>query len=96
MSRIKQYDGQYRDTDFRRLVRGRMAMMEMPQYELAERLGVSGSRLSQILDNPGRIPVDRLRELVQFLHIQPEDVLRLLGYSEKELKNIVPLIRYEG
>lgn len=90
MPRIKQYDSQYRDKDFRRHVRVRMAAMEMPQYELAEYLGVTDSRTSQILDNPGRIPVDRLRKMIEFLRIEPAEVLRLLGYSEKQIKEVLP------
>jgi len=95
MPRIRQYEEQYSKKDFRRYVRARMAIMEVPQYELGEYLGISDSRVSQVLDNPERIPMDRMRKMIQFLRIEPEQVLRLLGYTDKQINAIGSQTRKE-
>lgn len=86
MPRIRQKADTYRNEDFRRDVRARLALLGLNQQALAEHLCVSDSTISIMLQKPEKISVERLRKMISFLGLEPECILRFTGYSQKEIK----------
>lgn len=86
MPRIRQKADAYRNEDFRRDVLARLAILGIQQHDLAEHLGVCDGTISLMLRNPERIQVERLRKMIAFLELEPGCILRLTGYSQKEIK----------
>ena len=72
--------------DFRKEVRVQRAELDMTQRELATAIGVVPSVMSQLLSNPDKISMGRLRKMVAVLGINPMVVLAFLGYSQKEIR----------
>lgn len=62
---------------------------DMSQRELGEVLGISPPQISDLMANPDKLSVERLRSIVQALSIDPLTVLHLIGYSDKDLKGFV-------
>ncbi len=73
---------------FRTEIRVRRAVLDMNQRGLADCLGVVPSVMSKLLAEPDKISVERLRKIVKTLGPDPIVVLKLLGYSQKELKGL--------
>ena len=88
MPRIRQCGDQYRNADFMTAVRVQQARKDMSQKELAEMIGVTPSGLCVALRNPERLTVERLRKMIASLQLEPEAMLRFLGYSEREIKGL--------
>lgn len=59
-------------------VRERMAELSLTQSDLAERLGVTRSYVSQILSGHRRPGLDTLELFANVLDTQPEDLIRQL------------------
>ena len=59
---------------------------DMSQRELGEVLGISPPQISDLMANPDKLSVDRLRGIIRALSIDPLTVLHLLGYSDKDLR----------
>ena len=57
-------------------VRERMAELGLSQKDVAERLGVTQSYVSQILSGHRRPGLDSLEEFAEVLGIKPEDLIR--------------------
>ena len=72
--------------NFKREVKVRRACLDMTQKQLAEEVGIASSFMSNLLANPDKLTVSRLRKIVQVLDIEPQIILSLLGYSTKEIK----------
>lgn len=89
MPRIRQKADEYRSNDFRREALVRMTYLDLHQQDLADYLGVSVSTVSLLLRFPEKMPVERLRNVIAFLKLEPEVALRLLGYPEKTIKEAV-------
>lgn len=89
MPRIRQKADVYRHEDFRREALVRMAYLDLRQQDLADYLGVSDSTVSLLLRFPDKMPVERLRKVIAFLKLEPEVALRLLGYPEKTIREVV-------
>ena len=60
----------------------------MTQGELADHVGMNRSVLSRFLADPDKLSVGRLRKIIQILSIDPEIILALLGYSQKQIKDL--------
>ena len=58
------------------------------QAELAEQADMDRTVLSRCLAEPDKLSVGRLRKIIQTLSIEPEIILALLGYSQKQIKNL--------
>lgn len=71
---------------FRQEVKVRRVYCNMKQSELAEAVGVVPSVMSNLLANPDKINVVRLRKIISALDIDPMIVLTFLGYSKKDLQ----------
>lgn len=61
---------------------------DMTQGELADQAGMDRSVLSRFLADPDRLRVEQLRNIIRVLDIEPEIILALLGYSQKEIKDL--------
>lgn len=61
---------------------------DMTQGELAEQAGMDRSVLSRFLTDPDRLRVEQLRNIIRVLDIEPEIILALLGYSQREIKDL--------
>lgn len=74
------------DEVFRRAVRGGLYQMGIEQHDLAVFLGVCDGTVSLMLKNPGKNPLDRLRKIIVYLNLEPDVVLKSLGYTAKKIK----------
>ena len=87
MPRIRQYAAKYANEDFQAEVRQRQGFYNvMTITALAEHIGIPRSTLGVKLKAPEKWTVDDLRKLIAGLKLNPAVVLRLLGYSSKEIK----------
>ena len=89
MPRIRQKADVYRNEDFRRDVMVRLAYFGLKQNDLANHLGVCEATVSNMLHSPGKIPVDRMRLIISYLQLEPETILKLLGFPMKSIKEAV-------
>lgn len=71
--------------DFQKEVKHRRVELDMTQKDLGEQVGVSAPSMSELLADPDKLSVGRLRRLVRALDMDPVTVLRLLGFDPKKL-----------
>lgn len=83
MPRIKQYAEVYRNNDFRKVIKCQMAARDLHQKDLAAPLGVTPAQISNLIRDPEKMNIDKLRKLVEFLAIPPEAVLAFTGCRTK-------------
>ena len=93
--------------DFQLEVKLQRVRLDMSQRELGDQIGVVPSVMSELLANPDKISVARLRGIIKALNMDPLPILRMLGISEKDLRtrfasddrvapgSVVPLRRYQ-
>ena len=60
--------------------------MDMSQRDLGSALGISAPMMSELLADPDKLSIARMRSIVRTLNMEPLTILRLLGFSDKELK----------
>ena len=72
--------------DFQVEVKLQRVRFDMSQRELGEAVGISAPLMSELLSDPDKISVARLRSIVRALDMDPVIVLRLLGFPEKVLR----------
>lgn len=89
MPRIRQYAENYAAEDFRREMRARMGYHDLSQRDLAQKANISQSTVSNRLRDPNDITVGELRSMNKVLGLNPGIVLALLGYSKKEIKEVL-------
>lgn len=58
------------------------------QRSLGEAIGVCQATAGSYLKNPDGITLGTLREMVRLLRLDPTVVLKALGYSSKDIRNI--------
>ena len=88
MPRIRQYEESYAMKDFVGEINAQSARYGYKtQASLSRELGCCQGTVSNFLQDPGTIPLSRLRQLVKVLRLDPLVVLKALGYSEKELRS---------
>lgn len=87
MSRPRTNSDKSASEAFKREVRARRAYLDMTQDELGETIGVCSSQISKLLANPDSISIGRLRKIIQVLDLDPQIILALVGYSQKEIKD---------
>lgn len=61
---------------------------DMTQGELADAADMNRSVLCRCLADPDKLSVGRLRKIIQTLNIEPEIILVLLGYSQKQIRDL--------
>lgn len=86
MSRIKVNTDNTAREALRREIRVRRAYLNMTQAELASSIGVLPSSMSNLLANPDKLSVGRLRGIINTLDLDPWIILHLLGYSSKDVR----------
>lgn len=74
--------------NFQTEVRIQRARLDMAQRELADQIGVVPSVMSNLLANPDKIGVGRLRHIIKVLDLDPVVILRLLGYTDKDMRKL--------
>jgi hypothetical protein len=73
---------------FRREVKIRRVCCDMTQQALGNELGLSSSWMSEMLSDPDKISVGRMRKIVRALKPDPAVILSLLGYPAKDVQVI--------
>ena len=73
---------------FRLEIKVQRVHYDMTQGELADVADMNRSVLSRCLADPDKLSVGRLRKIIQTLNIEPEIILALLGYSQKQIKDL--------
>lgn len=69
-----------------RAVRIALADRDMNYKELGEAMGLEKSAVSRMVASPDDIKIRRLRSVIRILQLDPEAVLRFLGYSSKQIQ----------
>ena len=75
--------------DFQLEVKLQRVKFDMSQRELGAVLGISPPQICDLMANPDKLSVERLRGIIRALSIDPMTVLRLLGYSDKDIKKML-------
>lgn len=87
MPRIRQKEQQYADEDFRKEVRIKQGAYDlMSQQALADATGIPRPTLRKRMLEPQTMTVEEFRKLIGTLCPDPGAVLRLLGYSSKDIR----------
>ena len=69
------------DADLITRIRGEMSAQHVPQYELAESLGIGKNTLADRLRNPEKLTLGDLRKISSKLGIPAEDVRGLIRFG---------------
>lgn len=89
MPRIRQYADQYADEDFRREILRSLADFGLRyDQDLAELSGIPTATMSRKLKDPTGFTVRQLRQIVKAISPDPKEMLRFLGYTNKEIKKM--------
>ena len=72
--------------DFQLEVKLQRVRLDMSQRELAETVGISAPLMSELLADPDKLSVNRLRAIVSALDMDPVTILRFLGFSDKAIR----------
>ena len=73
---------------FQKAVKHQRVEFDMSQKELGEALGISAPQISELMANPDKLSIERMRSIINALDIEPLVVLRLLGYSDRAIKQL--------
>ena len=76
--------------DFQMEVKIQRMKLGMAQRELGEQVGISAPMMSELLADPDKISVARLRTIIQALDMDPATILRLVGFDSKAIANLCP------
>lgn len=88
MPRIHQLKNEYLAKDFVRAIRIHQAEACIPALtDVAKQIGIPNTRFYRRLNAPEQYTVEELRLLIPALNITPTEILHLLGYSDKDIKN---------
>lgn len=86
MPRIRQNVQKYVNEDFWREIQSRKALAGIKtDRDLAESIGISPSGLSKRKQNVGGMTITDLQRFVKALKPSPVVVLKMLGYSAKDI-----------
>ena len=69
--------------DFQLEVKLQRVKLDMSQKELGEQVGISAPFMCELLADPDKLSVGRLRRIIQALDMEPTTILRLLGFDNK-------------
>ena len=72
--------------DFQLEVKLQRVKYDMSQRELGQAVGISAPMMSELLADPDKLSVARLRGIIRALNVDPLIILRLLGFTDKALK----------
>lgn len=89
MPKIRQYAEQYAQRDFWREIDRRCpdaGVQSGNNAALARAIGTADVTIGNYKQNPGKMQLKTLSRIVAVLNPDPGVILRLLGYSDKEIK----------
>lgn len=90
MPRIRQKAEVYAEEDFRKEIRRQQGEYDlMSVRSLAAAADIKSTTLHERLKEPKKFTVADLQKLVSTIRLSPVAVLTLLGYSAKDIKNLV-------
>lgn len=84
---------------FLKEIRIQRAALDMSQKELGVQVGVSAPSMCELLADPDKISVARLRKIIRALDIDAAVILRLLGFDSRTVAlledggNVIPMRR---
>lgn len=74
--------------DFLKEVRIQRAKLDMSQKDLGVQVGVSAPSMCELLADPDKISVARLRKIIRALDIDAAVILRLLGFDNRTVAQL--------
>lgn len=74
--------------DFQLEVKLQRVRLDMSQRELGDQVGISAPLMSELLSDPDKLSVARLRSIIRALDMDPMTILRLLGFDNKQISQI--------
>ena len=69
--------------DFQLEVKLQRVKLDMSQKELGQQVGVSAPSMCELLSDPDKLSVARLRKLIRALDMNPAVIMRLLGFDNR-------------
>ena len=81
MPRIRQNAAQYAADDFRKALKSALASCDMKQKDLAVETGIPESTVSERMRDPSKFTLGQIQEIVKAVHVEPDAVLKFLGYK---------------
>lgn len=95
--RIRQKADEYAMNDFVSEINAQRARYGYDTHALlAQKIGVCQATASNYLRNPETIRLDALRSLVKQLRLDPVIVLKMLGYSQRDINNLARRGKNDG
>lgn len=82
MPRIRQNAAQYAVDDFRKALKTALVNCDMKQRDLAVETGIPESTVSERMRDPSKLTLGQMQEIVKATQIEPEAVLKFLGYKK--------------
>lgn len=89
MPRIRIKADEYRQEDFRKALRHARADNDTSRKDLAEQVGTPYSTFCKRLNNPDELSLGELHKMVLAMPIDPEALLKFVGYDTKCIKNFM-------
>lgn len=74
--------------NFQKAIKFKLVELDFSQRELADMVGLSQSWISRRLADPYSIDIGLLRRIVHALRPDPLVILALVGYTDKEIKQL--------
>ena len=74
--------------DFQMEVKIQRVKLDMSQRELGAAVGISAPLMSELLADPDKLSIARLRSIIRTLNLDPVTIMRLLGFAEKDLRSL--------
>lgn len=84
MPRIRQNAAQYAADDFRKALKNALVNCGKKQKDLAEETGIPESTVSERIRDPRKLTLGQMQEIVRATQMEPEAVLKFLGYKVSE------------
>ena len=81
MPRIRQNAAQYAADDFRKALKNALVNCGKKQKDLAAETGIPESTVSERIRDPRKLTLGQMQEIVRATQMEPEAVLKFLGYS---------------
>lgn len=76
--------------DFQLEVKLQRVKLDMSQKELGEQVGISAPSMCELLADPDKLSVGRLRRIIRALDMDPATILRLVGFDNKTIASLCP------
>jgi hypothetical protein len=89
MPKIRQYTEKYAQDDFVKEIGAKSVWAGFrTNEELANAVGVSAASVGNYKRDPGKIQIKTMQKMISVLRLDPEIVLRYLGYSTQDIKKL--------